>query len=48
MGRDETDLRGAVLFLASRASDYVTGQVLYVDGGMLAGYKVRPLAADEA
>ncbi|MBP1779535.1 MAG: 2-deoxy-D-gluconate 3-dehydrogenase [candidate division NC10 bacterium] len=42
------DLAGAAVFLASRASDYVTGQVIYVDGGMLAGYKVRPLAADEA
>ena len=42
------DLAGAAVFLASRASDYVTGQVIYVDGGMLAGYKVRPIAADEA
>jgi NAD(P)-dependent dehydrogenase (short-subunit alcohol dehydrogenase family) len=42
------DLAGAAVFLASRASDYVTGQVIYVDGGMLAGYKVRPLAAGEA
>jgi NAD(P)-dependent dehydrogenase (short-subunit alcohol dehydrogenase family) len=41
------DLAGAAVFLASRASDYVTGQVIYVDGGMLAGYKVRPIAADE-
>jgi gluconate 5-dehydrogenase len=28
------DLRGITLFLASRASDYVTGQTVFVDGGM--------------
>ena len=30
------DLVGPAVFLASRASDYVTGQVLYVDGGFTA------------
>ena len=32
-----SDLWGAALFLASRASDYVTGQTLFVDGGFSAG-----------
>jgi 2-dehydro-3-deoxy-D-gluconate 5-dehydrogenase len=41
------ELAGTAVFLASRASDYLTGQVIYVDGGMLAGYKVRPIAKDE-
>jgi NAD(P)-dependent dehydrogenase (short-subunit alcohol dehydrogenase family) len=31
------DLFGPMLFLASRASDFVTGQILYVDGGWIAG-----------
>jgi NAD(P)-dependent dehydrogenase (short-subunit alcohol dehydrogenase family) len=31
------DLRGAAVFLASRASDYITGQILFVDGGFSAG-----------
>jgi gluconate 5-dehydrogenase len=30
------DLKGAVVFLAARASDYVTGQTLIVDGGQSA------------
>lgn len=31
-----SDLAGSAIFLASRASDFITGQVLYVDGGFLA------------
>ena len=30
------DLGGAAVFLASKASDFVNGQVIYVDGGILA------------
>jgi len=34
-GRPE-DLVGVTVFLASAASDYVNGQIVYVDGGLLA------------
>jgi len=30
------DLAGAAVFLASSASDFLTGQIIYVDGGILA------------
>jgi gluconate 5-dehydrogenase len=33
---DPDDLQGAVIFLAGKGSDFVTGQILYVDGGILA------------
>ena len=33
---DPSDLEGAAIFLSSKASDFVNGQVIYVDGGILA------------
>jgi NAD(P)-dependent dehydrogenase (short-subunit alcohol dehydrogenase family) len=31
------DIVGPILFLASKASDFVTGQVIFIDGGMTIG-----------
>jgi gluconate 5-dehydrogenase len=33
---DPEDLQGTAVFLASAASDFVNGQIVYVDGGILA------------
>ncbi len=33
---DPSDLAGTAVFLSSRASDFVNGQIVYVDGGILA------------
>ncbi len=33
---DPKDLQGAAIFLASKASDFISGQIVYVDGGILA------------
>lgn len=33
---DPEDLQGVAIFLSSAASDFVNGQILYVDGGILA------------
>ncbi|CAZ97946.1 MULTISPECIES: gluconate 5-dehydrogenase [Zobellia] len=33
---DPNELQGAAIFLSSKASDFVNGHVLYVDGGILA------------
>lgn len=33
---DPQDLMGTTIFLASRASDFVNGQIIFVDGGILA------------
>ncbi len=31
------DIIGACIFLASEASDFITGQTIYIDGGLTAG-----------
>jgi gluconate 5-dehydrogenase len=40
LGQPE-DLTGLLLLLVSDASEYITGQTLYVDGGALAGWPVE-------
>lgn len=35
---DPEDLGGTAIFLASKASDYINGQVIYVDGGIVANF----------
>ena len=39
---DPADLAGPTVFLASAASDFVNGHVLYVDGGILAYIGKQP------
>ena len=34
---EPVDLAGPILFLASKASDFYTGHILYADGGYTAG-----------
>ena len=33
---DPNDLAGAAIFLSSKASNFINGHILYVDGGILA------------
>ena len=35
------DLAGTAIYLASRASDYVTGQTIFVDGGFTRGMRIE-------
>ena len=42
------DLQGLALFLASPASDFINGQVVYIDGGILAYIGQDPSQLDES
>ena len=46
-GRTE-DLEGLAVFLASKASDFINGQVIYIDGGILAYIGQDPGNLDES
>lgn len=45
---EPADVVGAAMFLASRASDFVTGQTLFVDGGWVTSKQIRPVPVDGA
>jgi gluconate 5-dehydrogenase len=42
------DLQGLAVFLASPASDFINGQVVYIDGGILAYIGQDPSQLDES
>lgn len=42
VGAHQRDLAGPAVFLASNASDFVNGHILYVDGGILAYIGKQP------
>lgn len=42
------DLQGLAVFLASPASDFINGQIVYIDGGILAYLGQDPSNLDES